>query len=312
MSTLITRIYEAYGDALSAVSELKKNRFGDSAVHLISMAPNDAGEAGLSLEDRIIAAGVPAADASSFGKAIQQGYSLVTVRAVMGVGQKATAILNAHNPMQDAVERKDYYVSTIDEGTPLSSFLGLPVLLRNPTPFATFWNMPSLVRSSSPLSNWFSMPTLWRQPSTETTFFGIPKLIRSKQTFSSWYNLPLLIKSGRPFTAFFRMPELTSVAAPFSAFFRVPSLINERGWDAQAQGVPKLVDSSTSLSRFFGWCVLTQKSTPICPSSSVNNLGGTAAPLSSMLSLPTVLKGGGSLSAIFGIPLLLNKRKTEG
>ena len=182
MSTLITRTYEAYGDALNAVGELKKNRFGD--IHLISMAPNDAGEAGLSLEDRIIAAGVPAADASAFAKAVQQGYSIVAVRAVMGVGQKATAILNAHNPMQGAVEGKDYYVSTVNEGTPLSSVLGLPVLLRDPTPFATFWNMPSLVKSSTPLSNFFSIPSLWRQPSSETTFFGIPKLIRSKQTLS--------------------------------------------------------------------------------------------------------------------------------
>ncbi len=311
MSTLITRIYEAYGDALSAVNELKRNRFGDNAIHLISMAPNDPSEAEMTLEDRIIKAGVPAGDAGVFAAAIREGHSLVAVRAVMGVGLKATAILNAHNPKQGAVERKDYYVSTVDQGTPLSSVFGLPVLLRDPTPFATFWNMPSLVRSSTPLSNWFSVPTLWRQPSTETTFFGFPKLLRSKQTLSSWYNLPLLIKSGRPFNEFFRMPELTSVAAPFSAFFRIPSLINERGWDAQVQGVPKLVDNSASLSRFFGWRVLTEKSSPIFPSSGVNNLSDTPAPLSSILCIPTVLKGGGSLSGAFGIPLLLNKRKAS-
>ena len=231
MSTLITRIYEAYGDALSAVSELKKNRFGDSAITLISMAPNDPSETGVSLEDRILQAGVPAADVGAFAASVRQGGSLVAVKAVMGVGLKATAIMNAHNPMQGAVERKDYYVSTVDRGTPLSSVMGLPVLARDPTPFATFWNMPSLVRCSTPLSNFFSLPSLWRQPSSETTFFGFPKLIRSKETFSSWYNLPLLIKSGRPFNEFFRMPELTSITSPFSAFFRMPCLINERGWD---------------------------------------------------------------------------------
>ena len=66
MSTFITRIYEAYGDALSAVNELKRNRFGDNAVHLISMAPNDPSEAEMSLEDRIVKAGVPVADAGAF------------------------------------------------------------------------------------------------------------------------------------------------------------------------------------------------------------------------------------------------------
>ena len=120
MSTLITRIYEAYGDALNAVSELKRNRFGEAAIHLISMAPNDPAQADMSLEERIAAAGIPAADSADFAKAVRQGHSLVAVRAVMGVGQKATAILNAHSPMQGAVERKDYYISTVDRGTPLS------------------------------------------------------------------------------------------------------------------------------------------------------------------------------------------------
>ena len=310
MSTLITRIYEAYGDALGAVSELKRNQFGN-AVHLISLAPNDAAASGHTLEERILAAGVPQADVAAFAASVQQGHSLIVVHAVMGVALKATAILNAHNPVKGAVESKDYYVSTVQRGAPLSSIFGLPVLLSDPTPFATFWNMPSLVKSSTPLSNFFSIPSLWRQPSSETTLFGFPKLLRSKQTLSSWYNLPLLIKSGRPFNEFFRMPELTRITSPFSAFFRMPCLINESGWDAQVQGVPKLVDSSASLSRFFGWRVLTETSSTTFPSSSVNDLGGTPAPLSSMLSLPTVLKDGGSLSAMFGIPLLLN-RKTRG
>ena len=55
--------------------------------------------------------------------------------------------------------------------------------------------------------------------------------------------------------------------------------------------------------------MLTETSSPIFPAAGVNNLSGTPAPLSSMLSLPTVLKGGGSLSAMFGIPLLWNRRK---
>jgi hypothetical protein len=105
MSTLVTRIYEAYGDALSAVNELKQNRFGDKSVHLISMAPNDPSQEGRSLEDRIIEAGVPAADVPAFAALIQQGHSLVAVNAVMGVALKATAILNAHNPMAGALER---------------------------------------------------------------------------------------------------------------------------------------------------------------------------------------------------------------
>jgi hypothetical protein len=98
MSTLITRFYEAYGDALSAVNELKRNKFGD-AVQLISLAPNDAA-ASETLEDRILKAGVPQADVAAFAAAVRQGHSLIVVKAVMGVALKATAILNAHKPIK--------------------------------------------------------------------------------------------------------------------------------------------------------------------------------------------------------------------
>ena len=107
------------------------------------------------------------------------------------------------------------------------------------------------------------------------------------------------------------MPELTSISAPFSAFFRVPSLINEKGWDAQVQGVPKLTDSSASLSRFFGWPILTQQSGPMMPSQSVHNLSTKAAPFSGALQLPTLLRGRWSLSGMFGLPLLLNRREPK-
>ena len=40
MSTIVTRIYETYGDALSATNELARNGFGKDAVSLVSNAPN--------------------------------------------------------------------------------------------------------------------------------------------------------------------------------------------------------------------------------------------------------------------------------
>ena len=302
MSTLLTRMYEAYGDALDAVHELKKNRFTDANVHLISLAPNAPHE-GPDLHTRIMAAGVPAADASALASLIEQGQTLIVVKAVMGVALKANSILDAYHPIAQSKVAKEYYQSLLDRAAPLSSAFGLPTLYRDPTPFATFWNMPSIAGSAT--------PSLWHQPSRETTFFGFPKLLRTKQTFSSWYNLPMLTKSQRPFSEFFRMPELTSISAPFSAFFRVPSLINEKGWDAQVQGVPKLTDSSASLSRFFGWPILTQQSGPMMPSQSVHNLSTKAAPFSGALQLPTLLRGRWSLSGMFGLPLLLNRREPK-
>ena len=45
MSTIVTRIYETYGDALSATNELARNGFGKDAVSLVSNAPNREADA---------------------------------------------------------------------------------------------------------------------------------------------------------------------------------------------------------------------------------------------------------------------------
>ena len=302
MSTLNTRIYRDYGDAVNAVNRLHKKKFNKNFVFLISNAENHTSESDGTLEERIAKAGIPASDATSFAEFIQQGYSLVAVHAPWGESLNATTIMDKFSPEKITTANKKYQGPTFLNGSPFSTFFDIPLLSKDPTPFATFWNMPSIVRSSTPFSNWIGIPSIWRQPSVEKSLFGMPKLLRSKQSLSSWYNLPMLTKTARPFSQFFRMPELTRISTPFSAFFRVPSLINQKGWDAQVQGWPKLTKSGTIDT-------VTKTDDTTFPSDGVHKLGRVADPLSSTLGLPTVSRRSWTVSGLLGIPLLVKSRK---
>ena len=276
MSTLITRIYANYGDAVSTVNELHKKHFDKSHVMLVSTVENDPAEPNLSVEDRIARLNVPAGEVPSLIASVKKGQSVVAVNAMWGEAIKATTIMEKHGPEADPIQRKQYHVTTFPSGTPFSTFFGMPVLLKSSTPLSSFLNTPTVTKSSMLISNRLGWPSIWRQPSSDTTVFGIPKLLRTHQSFSSWFNLPLLTKTDRPFSRFFRMPELTSVATPFSAFFRFPSLITERGWDAQVQGWPKLMSNGTPFSQFFGLRVLTSGAT-IFPTSGVDRSTGESS-----------------------------------
>jgi hypothetical protein len=291
MSTLITRIYANYGDAVGTVNELHKKHFDKSHVSLVSTVENDPAEPNLSVEDRIARLNVPASDAPALITMVKQGKSVVAVNAMWGEAIKATTIMEKHGPEAEPVQRKQYHVTTFNDGTPLSTFFGMPVLLKSTKPLTSFWNIPALTKSSMLIFDRLGLPSIWRQPSSDKTIFGIPKLLRSDQSFSSFFGLPQLTKTDRPFSRFFNMPELTSVAAPFSAFFRFPSLINERGWDAQVQGWPKLINSATPFSNFLGLPVLTKSNTTFL-TSSVESSSRPASSVSSKSGKPTATKKG--------------------
>ena len=285
MSTIITRMYETYGDALSAVNDLKKNRIEDGDIELFSKAPNEEAvpSESAAADGGMVAAitkiGVPASDAQAFAALVSQNHSLVVVQAPMGIAKKATTILDRNSPMAGAVNRKEYYRSASEPGAPLSSMFGWPVLITDATPFSRFWNMPAISRAtSSPLSSWLGIPTIWSGRVGDRGWFGMPKLISKDATFSSLYNLPFKTKSQSPLSEFLNMPQLSKTAAPFSEFFSIPSLVNEKGWNKTIFGWAKLTSSSASLSKVLGVPEIGKSGT-IFPSDGVSSLSkkGTIA-----------------------------------
>ena len=106
MSTLNTRIYRAYGDAVSTVNRLHKKKFDKNFVFLISNAENQASEPGVTLEERLAKAGIPASDTAGFIAFINQGYSLVAVHAPWGESRNAAIIMDKFSPEKTSAATK--------------------------------------------------------------------------------------------------------------------------------------------------------------------------------------------------------------
>ena len=209
MSTTIPRIYDSYGDALNAANELKKNRFRDDEISLISNAPNreigGAADPAMAIAD----AGIPADDVAAFAAVVADGKSLLVVRAVWGAAAKAVGIVDSHGPSEKGVGRREYYASSLADKTdddPFSDFtptFGFPTLLDDAAPFSRFWNLPLLLDDSTPFSNWLTFPTL----RTGYTF-GEPKLIDAPDLFSRELRAPTLW--NKSISKELNIPELKS------------------------------------------------------------------------------------------------------
>ena len=195
MSTTITRIYDTYGNAMSAMAELKKNGFGDARVALFSNASNSGaapGSSGEGMGAALAAMGIPASDAKTYSDFVASGKSIVVSKPVFGAGARAVAIMDSHGPTQGLVAKSSYTAAPQSPGTPLSSALGLPVLWPDATPFASFWKMPTLMKSGPVFSNWLTFPTLIKGDGGPWFLFGAPKLVDSPTLISSMFNLPVL------------------------------------------------------------------------------------------------------------------------
>jgi hypothetical protein len=95
MSDLIVRVYETEQQAKGVVKKLKDAGFADDAI--VQLAPEPAaGEEGAPKKSRPVGAGQLA---DFYAEQLQQGRSLVGVRAAFGEGRRATNILESGNPL---------------------------------------------------------------------------------------------------------------------------------------------------------------------------------------------------------------------
>jgi hypothetical protein len=190
MSTIITRIYETYGAALDAATELKKNRYAESSVSLISKAANrEEGTADDTVAE-IVKAGIPSDNVEPFAAYVAQGKSLLIVRAVFGAAAKAIEIADRYDPIATGVVRTSYPTEKISEIHPLSAMMGWPLLWNSSTPLSDFWKWPTLINNAAPFSSWLTFPTL------KSGFtFGVPKLLKDPAVFSNAFHIPVLIRN---------------------------------------------------------------------------------------------------------------------
>jgi hypothetical protein len=168
MSTTITRVYESSKNAADAVSELKKQGFGD--ISLVSK--------GGEVSDVVESTAPVTADAKAFAKSVSRGGALVTVRAPFGTAAKAIGILESFGPIESPAGRSEYYSKDGSNPTPLSSALGLPVLVKSDkssavllgdtSGFSTWLGIPAVIKGAKPSA------TLWN--GSLSASFGIPEI----------------------------------------------------------------------------------------------------------------------------------------
>ena len=196
MSTTITRIYAAREQADAAVSKLRA-----LGIYLEEMNVVSGSQPAGSLAAAIGKGGVEAADASAWAAQLAQGGTLLTANARFTLAGKAIKAMDSCGPVVAGNVKGEQFNSLRVDATPLSSFLGLPLLSNNRTPFAAFWNLPQLSRSRTPLSSLFGLP----QPRGANTVTPVT-LIRSKSTL---FGLPALTNNRTPLSTLLGLPTLS-------------------------------------------------------------------------------------------------------
>jgi hypothetical protein len=292
-------MYETEKQARDAVGKLRGEGFPKDTIFLLANpAPKSDEETAEPLSMAIKAGFIPRQHLSVYNELLQQGRSLVAVRAPFGQARLATGILDSCGPVDTGIRPPERRSIAWEPGAPLSSALllpplsrhkpdafsmsfGFPTLASGPTtrakladPHMAVFGQPSMSRNPAPLSSIFHIKTIsGKSGASWRSSFGLRMLSDNPAPFSSWLGLHLLKDKPRP-----------SEPAPFSA----------------GLGIPTLSKGRSVLSRMFG-----ELGSPHFALFGRNPLIDKAAPLSSAFGLKMLSgKSGSSWTSSFGLPML--------
>lgn len=187
MAQTICRMYATRAQADKALETLRLNGYDTC---FLFGADGGASQAGI--VDAMCRAHLLKYHAQIYAARVAKGGTLVMLHAEFGITQKASQIMDAHQPINSGVVEPTAKRIDWDNSVPFSSALQLPVLLETKLPFQSLYDLASLTSH-----NW---------------------------TFSSLFGMPLRSSSATPLSSAFGMPTLTRCATPFSSLFKLPVL----------------------------------------------------------------------------------------
>jgi hypothetical protein len=200
MTTTVARIYQSYGAALEASNEIHSRGFRSDEIDVISKAVNTQDSQITDLTAEISRAGIPTDKVGAYAAAIDEGKSLLVVRAAWGSAKKALKIVGDHGPSEGDPLNDDFYVPTFTFAStevsedvsrfPFSAYFKIPLLLKDATPLSRSWGIPVLLPDTWTFSSFFSWPML-----SNSFTFGAPKLVNSGTVFSDELRAPVLTKT---------------------------------------------------------------------------------------------------------------------
>jgi hypothetical protein len=182
----VGRIYDTEQQARAAAQKLQDEGIAPERVALFVSAPDANADA---VEQAV--PNLPPGHAIVYGRALQNGQSVVVVQTYFGRGESWSSILNSFNP-----------VDTQD----------LPLVR---------------TRSASPFSDLFGMPTLARSRDTLMTRI-FPALSSPDFAFSSKFGMKLLSSNPAPLSSMLKLGLLSSNPAPLSNMFKLKLLSSRK------------------------------------------------------------------------------------
>ncbi len=211
MTTLITRLYRALADAEAAKKALNADGCPNSAISLIYKATEAGGRPVAHDLAAIEQAGVYPSAAVIYAGHVDEGASLLVVRAPFGTALRTHDILADFPAMDVGVSPADAYVES------------RPSPRRSADPRATLLDSDLLF-----LSGDLMPPALTKRGWTFSHYFGLPlltgwmptrgALLSGRTTISSYFGLPLLTKSQEPWSS------LLKTETPLSSALGLPLL----------------------------------------------------------------------------------------
>ncbi len=265
MPQTIARMYSRQETAEAVVKELQERGIVADDIVVVtrpaaaqSESPETTASPTTTGTDPILASimetGVPPAHASIYAERVRQGDVLVAVCPPFGYGLPATQIMDSHDPIavdlpeaapvgpgtrsaatsgaiSGATPGTTTSTRVRDDATPLSSALGLRVLLSDP----------------APLSNYLNWRTLKPEPNSSTTLESIRRQSNDAAPLSGKVGMSVLSDNPAPLSNKAGWRTLSPEPAPLS---------RKLGWRL-------LSDDPAPLSNKLGWRVLLDNPTPL-------------------------------------------------
>lgn len=182
MTTASVRVYASAEQASAAVAELVDEGFDQLSIRALSASP---GQESNLLESHVSEGFVDGAQSSLWLQMLQEGRTIVSVKAPLYKGQLAEDILDNHAPLKAGVPD-----SAQSGGTPMSDWLGMPAVI----------NRPSKTRLIGSIHNQsFGINLLSSNPAPLSSLFGMKLLSQGKSSTTLSSNpAPLSSKLGMP------------------------------------------------------------------------------------------------------------------
>lgn len=185
----IIRLYESEQRARDTVRLLVDNGFNEKGILVI--APT-FGQESRHVRAAVAAGHLPGSYIRFCIQSLERGRSIVAFTPPWGQGQLAGALMERSGP----VDTDRFPAESSGNASPLSDFIGVPTLAREPSTWCG-----ALTRSSYTFSSLLGMGLLSQDPTPLSSMFSLPTISPPKRPWDTSFGFPVLSKNATPLSS---------------------------------------------------------------------------------------------------------------